>query len=127
MRSIRKSASCLSSAFPDASRSCDVPGLDFEDSCAISLRPHARDRTAQRRRNFISAGPIETIPGNSTAPAEKIGDVARKNRGAGVFRAFDAHAHQFCHGGGAPRRGPDELAGGILEPEKGGIAARYCP
>src|SRR5580700_2948734 len=123
MRLIRKSASCWSSAFPDAGHFCELPGPDSEDCCAISLRPHARDRTAQRRRNFIFAGPVETLPGNPETSAEKIGDAARENRGAGVFRALDAHAHQFRHGGCAPGGGPDEPAGGVVEPEKRGIAA----
>src|SRR5207302_5851691 len=82
----------------------------------------AGPRTAHRGRTQLSSRSKQAFSGNSKTSAEKIGDVAREDGGAGVLRNVHAHAHQLWDGGLAPRRGHHEFTGGGLQLEKGGDA-----
>src|SRR6267143_5241544 len=98
MKLTGKSAWCSSNACPDPRARSKGASQNSEDGFVTSLRPHARHRTAYRRRNRISPGPIETLSGNSTPSVEKTRHAARENCCAGILRAFNAHPHQLRHG-----------------------------
>src|SRR3977135_2789705 len=123
MKLTGKSAWCSSNACPEPRARSKGASQNSEDGFVTSLRPHARHRTAYRRRNRISPGSIETLSGDSAPSVEKTRHAARKNRRAGIFRAFDAHANQFRHGRVAARSRSDESSGRVLQPEEGRIAA----
>src|SRR6266849_10682933 len=97
------------------------PRTDIESQ----LPRFAGPRTAHSGRTRISPRSKQIFSGNSEASAEKTGDAAREDGGAGVFRNFYAHANQLWDGRVASGGGHDELAGRGLQPEKGRDAAGH--
>src|SRR5882672_11529990 len=125
MKLTGKSAWCSSNACPDPRARSKGASQNSEDGFVTSLRPHARHRTAYRRRNRISPGSIETLSGNSTPSVEKTRHAARENCCASILRAFDAHPHQLRHGRVAAGSRPDESTSRVVQPEERRIAARH--